>query len=236
METTDRHPACPSIEHVQSFIEWRRDVHGNTRRTLKGKLNRLNQAYEFWQADSSLPHPEGYNPFTLAKEMTDLGSDPDEEFHDLSIVDLRDKFAEIQNIKRRAIIGLMLKLGPRAGEVCNIQIQDLNISHRELQETYPELGTHPAVKDCRNAIYIPHDRDGNKSWNPRLLPLDEELRWLLIRYLLIREQVGEPWVFLSDRFTQMKTKGVNKEWKKEFQLEFAETDEKRAITSHFGRH
>lgn len=87
----------------------------------------------------------------------------------------------------------MLKLGPRAGEVCNIQIRDINISHHELKDTYPELGTHPAVKDRLNAIYIPHDRDGNKSWNPRLLPLDEELRWLLMRYLFIREQVDEPW-------------------------------------------
>jgi integrase/recombinase XerD len=34
----------------------------------------------------------------------------------------------------------------------------------------------------------------------------------------------------------MQTKGVNKEWKKEFHPEFAETDERRAITSHFGRH
>jgi integrase/recombinase XerD len=74
-----------------------------TQRWSSQACDRLNQAYEFWQADSSLPHSEGYNPFTLAKEMTDLGSDPDKEFHDLSLADLRDKFAEIQNIKRRAI-------------------------------------------------------------------------------------------------------------------------------------
>lgn len=236
MEATDRHPACPSIEHVQSFIKWRRDAHGNTRRTILGKLNRLEQAYEFWQTDSVFPHQEGYNPFILAKEMTDLGEDPDKEFHDLTLKTLRDRFAKITNIKRRALIGLMLKLGLRAGEVCNLKISDLHVSHREVQEVYPELGAHPALEDRTNALYVPYDRDGNKSWNPRLLPIDEELRWLLVRYLLVRVSVDEPYVLLSNRFSQMTTKGVNKEWKKAFHSEFAGTEEKKAITSHFGRH
>lgn len=51
METTDRHPACPSTGHVSAFIEWRRDVHGNSRRSIKAKLRRLIRAYEHWQAE-----------------------------------------------------------------------------------------------------------------------------------------------------------------------------------------
>jgi|GEM_PF-436510 len=236
MSSTGRHPACPSPDHVSAFIRWRRDVNGNSRRTILGKLNRLSQAYEFWQADGAFPHPSDYNPFTLARDTTDLGEDPDKTLHDLSLDELQEVFSDIQNVKRRAIIGLQLKLGARAGEVCNMQLQDVHLEHAELQTQYPELGTHPSLGDHENVVYIPHDRDGNKSSNPRLLPVDEELRWLLTRYLLIRASVDEPWLFLSDRYSKLSPKVVNREWKEEFHPEYAETDGRKPVTSHFGRH
>jgi len=237
MASMDRHFACPSPEHVASFIEWRRDVHGNARSTIAGKLNRLSQAYQLWQSDEAFPHPPNYNPFELAQETTDLGENPDKEFPNLSLEELREVFSGIENLKRRAVIGLQLKLGARAGEVCNIRIEDLDIDHSELQSQYDELGMHPAIGEHSDVLYIPHDRDGNKSSNPRLLPVDDELRWLLLRYLLVRPNVGEPWLFLSDRtYTQLRSKGVNDLWKREFHPEYAETEETQAITSHFGRH
>lgn len=100
-----RHPACPTAQHAQRFIEWRRDVHGNSRRTIKGKLSRLSQAYEYWQEKNTLPHPEDWNPFTIARMETSLGDNPDKEYPDLSIEDLRVKFGQITNIRRRGITG-----------------------------------------------------------------------------------------------------------------------------------
>lgn len=86
-------------------------------------------------------------------------------------------------------------------------------------------------------IYIPQGRDGTKAANPRLLPIDDELRWLLIPYLLTRAQVRDPWAFLSRRsFSKLNSQGVNRVLTDEFQPKYAETDEHRGITSHFGRH
>lgn len=236
MATSGRHPACPSIEHVQGFIEWRRDDHGNSKRTIAAKLNRLSQVYQFWQSDSVFPHPDDFNPFKLAKSTTDLGDERDKSFYDLSLEELREKFAEIEHIRSRAIIGLQLKLGLRAGEVCNLELQDLHLTSSDLQANYPDMGTHPALGDHEDVVYISHTRDGNKSSNPRLLPIDKELRWLLLRYLLIRPAVDDPWLFLSERYTQLTPHTVNRVWKNEFHPEYAETEDRRAITSHFGRH
>ncbi|WP_434531158.1 tyrosine-type recombinase/integrase [Haloarcula sp. NS06] len=145
--------------------------------------------------------------------------------------------SHISNIRRRAITGTQLKEGIRAGEVCNLRISEIHISHQELQKQYPELGTHPALGERRDVMYIPHDRSGNKSSNPRLLPIDDEIRWLLLRHLLTRPQVDEPWVFLSKRtFTQMTPQGVNDEWKEAFHPEYSETDDCAPVTSHYGRH
>jgi len=74
MEPKKRHPACPSPTHVSEFIEWRRDVHQNCRRFINAKLNRLVRAYEHWQIESVFPHPNDFNPFELARERTDLGT------------------------------------------------------------------------------------------------------------------------------------------------------------------
>jgi len=233
----DRHPACPNSQHVKSFIEWQRDVHDNSRRTIKGKLSRLAQAYEYWQDKPDLPHPPDYHPFEIARKETSLGNNPTKNYYDLTLEALRVEFQEIENILHRAIIGLQLKQGERASEVCNLKIPELNLSHQEVQTHYPELGTHPAIGDRTDVIYVPQDRDGNKSSNPRLIPIDNELRWLLIRYLLTRPQVDEPWVFLSKRtFTQMDPNGVNDIWKEEFHPEYGETEKYKPITSHFGRH
>lgn len=73
-----------------------------------------------------------------------------------------------------------------AGEVANIQLQDIHLTHSGLQEVYPELGTHEAIGNYTDMLYVPPDRDRNKSNEPRLLRIDDELRWLLIRHLLTR--------------------------------------------------
>lgn len=236
MSTTDRHPACPSPSHVRSFIKWRRDVHENSRRTIAAKLNRLSQAYQFWQDESVFPHPHDFNPFELAKSTTNLGEDSEKSFYDLSIDTLQEEFANIENTKARAIIGIQLKLGLRAGEVCNLELRDLHLTHSDLHECYPELGTHRTLGDREEVVYISHTRDGNKSSNPRLLPIDQELRWLLLRYLFIRPSIDERWVFLSQRSSQLTAKSVNRVWKNEFHPKYDGNEERRPITSHFGRH
>jgi len=99
------------------------------------------------------------------------------------------------------------------------------------------MGSHPALGDYSDVLYVSPNRDGNKSKVPRLIPIDEELRWILTRHLLTRPQVDEPWVFLSTQsFEQISYDGLNRLWKDAFHPEYAETEEKRPITSHFGRH
>lgn len=237
MASTDRHPACPSIEHIKAFVRWRRDVHGNTRDTILIKLSHLRQAYEHWQKESVFPHPAEYKPFEVALDQISLGDQEKKPFPELSLEDLQERFARVQNIRDRAIIGTQLKCGLRAGEMFNFKLQDIHLSHNGLHICYPELGTHPAIGDYTDVLYVPPDRDGNKSNFPRLIPVDEELRWLLIRHLLTRPQVDEPWVFLSRRsFTKLSYTGINNPWKAAFHPEFGESEDRRSVTSHFGRH
>ena len=244
MADQNRHPACPTPDHVEAYIEWQtapEDAGGkdNANRTVKEKLRKLNQAYAYWQADPAFPHPAGYNPIHLARDRTPLPVRKDREHRRIPIPELREMVQSVTNLRARAIIVLQLKLGLRAGEVANIRLEDFHVADLEAADHFTECGTHARLEDYEDVIHVPskHEREGNKSTRPRLLPLDDEVQTLLNHYLFARPDNGEPWLFLSQKsHSKMTNKTPNKIWKGAFHPEYAETDEYRPVTSHYGRH
>lgn len=239
MAEQDRHPACPSESHVRGFIRRELDVKGHKPGTVQTKLQKLNKAYEYWQADNALPHPQEFNPFALARQKANLGRDDKKRPPNLSLETLREYVSTITHARDLAYIVLPLKLGLRAGELTNIQLQDIHIAQDDLLAHYDDMGTHPGLNNRENAIYIPtcDERDENKSTVPRVLPLDDESRRVLLNWLLIRPDSGSPWAFLTKQsHVKAEKDGVNDRWKAVFRPDFDETEEHRAITSHFGRH
>lgn len=237
MARYDRHPTCPNESHVKEFIAYMRDERGNAVGTIKNRLMYLNAAYQYWQEDAAFPHPQDYNPIDLAKASVDLTDDGPKEPPRLTVDELREEITDITHIRDRLIVLMQLKLGLRASEVCNIKLSEIHISNRDVQDHYEQMGTARAMQGRENAVYIPHDRENNKSRRPRMLPLDDELRHALLQYLLIRPDNGEPWLILAKTtHGQIENQGVNAIWKDAFHPEYDETEEYRAITSHFGRH
>lgn len=237
MERQGRHPACPNDTHVKQFIQYRREEHGNESGTIKNKLMYLNQAYQYWQEDAAFPHPQDYNPIDVAKGAVNLEENPPKEPPRLTIEDLRGEVDDINHIRDRAIVVMQLKLGLRASEVCNIKLSEVDIANHDVRNHYSQMGESSGLQGRENAVYIPHDRELNKSQRPRVLPLDDELRRVLVRYLLIRPDNGEPWLFLTKtQRGKMQRQDLTKLWKGYFQPKYEETDEHRGITSHYGRH
>lgn len=238
MADEGRHPACPTEAHVGAFAD-RYLERGNRPDTVKKKLLRLNKAYEYWQNDPAFPHPHDYNPFRSVLAKRSLSKPAVKEPPRIPIDELAERVRALKDIRNRAIVVAQLKLGLRAGEICNLQLQDLDMASGELRPFYPDLGTHPMLRDRENAVYVPSrdERDGNKSRRPRVLPLDDETRRVLLRWLLIRPDTGEPWVFLSRQgHLQMENEAISGIWTDHFHPEYAETDAHRGLTSHFGRH
>jgi integrase len=237
MEKEGRHPTCPNENHVKAFIEHEMEEKDNTPKVVKEKIRKLNEVYEYWVSEPIFPHPQDYNPFNLAKTKSNFEGSGTKDPPNMSVDDLADVIEETTHLRSRAIILMQLKLGVRAGELGNIKLSEISLQNQVVQDHYPEMGTHPRLEDNPNAVYIPHDREGNKSKQSRILPLDDETRRALIRYLLIRPDNGEPWIFLSHTYgTKIGNQGILKEWKKAFHPEYAETERHRGIKSHYGRH
>lgn len=241
MEMEGRHPACPNEEHVLGFVRWLYTEQDNERASISNKLIKLNRAYQYFQEDSAFRHPKDYNPFNLARDKirwSDFEDGKDKKPHRIPISTLQEIVGEITHIRKRLYIVAQLKLGLRVSELCNIKLEEVSIENQELRQHFPDLGTHRRIEDYENAIYIPskHERDGNKSQVPRILPLDEDMRRVLLSYLLIRPEHPDNWLILSGHHTQCSPRNVNRAWKQAFHPRYAETDEYRPVTSHYGRH
>ncbi len=240
MATEGRHPACPNKEHIKQFTEYLLNTRKNENSTIQQKINNLARVYVWWQDHNAFPHPADYNPFSLAKREIDLSKNTDEkQYPRLTESDLSRIICNCTNVRERLFLIWLLKLGMRVGEFLNIQLRDISINHSSLKNSYPSLGTRTEISNYENCIYIPskYTRDGNKSCRPRILPLDDELRLILIKYLMTRPQVDEPWLILSQRTNEKITRGdpINSVWKNHFK-EINQAEDYRDITTHYGRH
>ena len=240
-EGEGRHPACPNEDHVRGFIRWQRDDEGNEPPTIQRKVGVIKSIYDYWASHPSLPHDLDYHPVERAMERESYGTQAERDYPHIPLNTLRDHVSDITNIRNRAIVVLQLKTGMRAGEVVNLEVQDLAMNNSELNDHFSDLGTNPGLQGPNgyrnNAVYIPNDRDGNKSERPRVIPLDEEARRALLDWLLIRPDVDEPHIFLSThRYLSLYHQDVTKLWKQTLGEHYPETEDHRAIRSHYGRH
>ncbi|WP_255197734.1 tyrosine-type recombinase/integrase [Halorarius litoreus] len=236
METEGRHPACPAIDHLRRFIHHEQTEKGNHPDTISEKLRKLEEVYRFWQSAPSFPHTQEYNPFTVVKQTVSMDAPEQKKLPNIPFTELRDIISRIDRLRDLVIICLQLKLGLRASEVCNLVLGELDVSDDDLQSHHPEIGDHWMLDGRPNAVYIPHDRYGNKSGRPRVLPLDEELEDILTRYLLVRPDTGVPWVIVSQKGHKLTKQFVTETWRRWFHPEYAETEHHRSVLSHYGRH
>lgn len=233
----DRHPACPSESHVAAFIDWQSDEKGNADRTVMRKVYALDRAYQYWQDEDGLPHPIDSNPFASALAKAGLNERESKKQHRIEIATLQEYVDNIGHIRNQAFVVTGLKLGLRAGEIANIQLRDIHLPDEDVLAHYPQMASCTPLEDRESAIYIPHDREGNKSKRPRVLPLDDEMRTILTKYLLIRPDIDEPWLFLAKEEPKgISNQAVNAVWKEHFRPEYDETERYAAVTSHYARH
>jgi integrase/recombinase XerC len=133
------------------------------------------------------------NPMSLVLEEMDESINTDPARRDISVVEMRDFFADVAHPLDRAVIGTLLKTGLRAGELCNLDTRDLKLADSPVEVD------HRANLDGRgDAIYVDaepslgeeyNDEErtaSNKRKRATTIPVDEELGYLLCEWLAIR--------------------------------------------------
>lgn len=240
MSQYDRHPTLANDHHVEAFVDECLERMQGER--VRKKLNHIKQVYEWMQINDRFPHPSNYNPFMVVKDKRkgDLKETEPDDYPKLLLDDVVNVVEDIKHIGERAVTVIQLKTGIRSSELCNIRLEHIHITNPDVLAHYDEMGTHDQLDGIANAVYIPPEdkMPGNKREMPTVIPLDDEVRRVLIDWLLIRPDNGDQHVFLTKKGKPMDKSSLRNIWTNHWwpEYEYGEDDEFRSITPHYSRH
>lgn len=151
------------------------------------------------------------NPMTLVMEELPESIDRDPTRRDLAISDMQRFVLQITHPLDRAVVVTFLKTGIRVGELCNLDLRDVGLTAVDLSAAFPTIGDRPAVRE--GTLYVDNDIQrgqvvngeervaSNKRKRDTHIPIDDELRRVLRRWLAIRPEAtttADP-LFVSTR-------------------------------------
>ena len=139
------------------------------------------------------------NPMTLVREEMDETIEKDPIRRDISISQMRDFVSTIHHPLHRATILMLLKTGIRVGELSNLDLRDIRLSDSPANEDY-HLGERPELDGHDDSIFVSSEptygvqsntetrKASNKRKRATIIPVDEELRRAVEKWLMIRPE------------------------------------------------
>ncbi|WP_424004365.1 tyrosine-type recombinase/integrase [Haloarcula salina] len=150
------------------------------------------------------------NPMTLVMEEMDESINTDPTRRELDLPAMRAFVAGVTHPLERALVVTLLKTGMRAGELCNLDLRDLNLATPGPRPDVPVRAGLDGRPDslfvdstpARGAVVNGEERTAsNKRKRETTIPVDDELAGVLRRWLAIRPDTrsdAEP-LFVSTR-------------------------------------
>jgi integrase/recombinase XerC len=133
------------------------------------------------------------NPMTLVVEEMDERINTDPTRREIGVPAMRAFLADVDHPLDRVLLLTMLKTGVRAGELCNLDLRDVSIP--EIRE---RVSVRPRLDGRGDALFVPSDPSvgevvngerrtaSNKRQRTTVIPVDDELRTALTRWLAVR--------------------------------------------------
>jgi integrase len=135
------------------------------------------------------------NPMTLVMEEMDEQIDANPARRDISVPAMREFVASVTHPLERALVVTMLKTGVRVGELCNLDLRDValpTIRDRDDVRLRAQLDGRGDALYVDAAPTVGESFHGevrtasNKRKRSTVIPIDDELRRVLRRYLAVR--------------------------------------------------
>lgn len=133
------------------------------------------------------------NPMSLVLEEIDESINTDPARRDISIPEMRAFVADISHPLHQAVVCTLLKTGLRAGELCNLDLRDLS-----LPDASVDVAMRAQIETRPGSLYVDSEPSAgdtyhgevrtasNKRKRATTIPVDDELAYVLARWLAIR--------------------------------------------------
>lgn len=143
------------------------------------------------------------NPMALVIAEMDETVDTDPARRDIGIDAMRAFCRSIRHPLDRAVVLTLLKTGVRVGELCNLDLRDVNIGSDSVVRAYDvhprgalaehERSLYVSAEPTRGGVVNGEERSAsNKRQRDTVIPIDDELRAVLVRWLSIRPDSPSP--------------------------------------------
>ena len=183
----DKTPPAASYRDCMAWVHELRTTHSES--TVATYASYLNRFYSYLVR---VGHTEE-NPMTVVlEEMTEsIESNPTRR--DVTLAQMRSFVTDICHPLHRALVTTLLKTGIRAGELCNLDLIDLNLAH-DAQTWQPRAHIAGRPDSLFIATEHTYGRESggelrtasNKRKRETVVPIDEELKAVLVRWLAVR--------------------------------------------------
>lgn len=178
-------------ELASDFIDYIREAEDIKREsTVKHRVGLIAAMVNWFNANGLISG----NPFDMARKAEDFNTEGSPRAN-VPIDELRTAVADIQSPTQLAIVVTMLKTGVRVAEVVNFDERDINLNHpiseyladprTELLDSSDSLLVDSTVEEG-DKINGEIRRRSNKPNSTRKVPLDKELKEVLVWYLAQR--------------------------------------------------
>ncbi|SEO86501.1 Site-specific recombinase XerD [Halogranum amylolyticum] len=140
------------------------------------------------------------NPMTLVMEEMDETIDKDPTRREIDVPAMRRFVAAVTHPLHRAVVVTLLKTGMRVGELCNLDLRDVSLTHPDARATY-DLGTRAELDGRSDSFFVSSKPSfgestngeertaSNKRKRATIVPIDAELQRVLVRWLAVRPDV-----------------------------------------------
>ena len=148
------------------------------------------------------------NPMALVVEEMHESIDKDPTRREIAIPRMREFVDGVRHPLERALVVTLLKTGMRVGELCNLDLQDVNLFDDDARTAF-SLGERPQIDDRPDSLYVAADVSrgevvngeertaSNKRKRGTIVPVDDELERTLVRWLAVRPDTDSPALFVS---------------------------------------
>ncbi len=188
----------PGDADRRECMAWIHSLRGHRKpSTIATYASYLNRFYDYMNRVGTFED----NPMALVMEEMSESIDTNPTRREISISEMRSFVDSIGHPLERAVIVTLLKTGMRVGECCNLDVRDLNIDVSALEydlDPRVELERRPdslfvSAEPSRGTSINGEERTAsNKRERDTIIPVDDELRHVLIEWLAIRPDSRSP--------------------------------------------
>ncbi|MCU4925159.1 tyrosine-type recombinase/integrase [Halobacteria archaeon AArc-dxtr1] len=186
----ERFGKAPTEAEYRDCMAWVHELRSNhAESTVATYASYLNRFYSYLER---VGHTDS-NPMTVVLEEMNESIESNPTRRDVTLPEMRSFVGGIRHPLHRAVVMTLLKTGIRSGELCNLDLVDLNVDH-EAQHWRPRAH----ISGRPDSIYISTEHSygsesggetrtaSNKRKRETVVPIDAELQRALVRWLAIR--------------------------------------------------